>query len=255
VTRGADADRAPCADPFYRKPALRDAVAELMRAVLADLARGSGEPAINQSAFSLGWQRNGQETFVSRRPKTWLAPPSISQLGCLERYPAMATVRRVLSEDDELRGKIDTLAGPWFSMTCRGLEQLLYLEVLDPLVRKSAGYRWREDVYAELYCRLESALLAQSVHLVDYLPVLGLEMGLNSVALTDGLTLGRMTDLQLEHAIGRGAVPAEPIERFGAVRLSRLHQSALMLTHEHKVEYGHLAERPDRPPSWEPLAP
>jgi hypothetical protein len=240
--------------PIFRKPELRDAVAQLTVAILDDLTASGSSPALAPSPFQLGWRRNQQEIFVADRPVVWSAPVNISQADSLDRFPAMAEVRNIINEDPELSGRFDTTVGPWFNRTYVALDSLLFNELLDPLVRASGSYQFNEGILDDHYLRWESGMLADEVRMVHYLPLCGFEAEavLRRIDLPGGFVLAPMTDRQISGALGTGAVPIERTTHFTAVQIARQNQWALSITQTYPMEFGYGTTDPSRqPPTFE----
>jgi hypothetical protein len=235
------------------KPRLRGTLVDLLRSVLQDLRVEESAPRLVESRFPVGWVRQQQEVLVAGRPRVWVAPLSISQVGCLDRFPQMAEVRQVISEDVDLRCRVDTVVGPWFSMTDRRLDLLLFKELLDPLVVETGSYYFEEDRFDVHYSRLERGLLAIQVRIVDYVPVCGFDAALASVDLAGGFVLARMSDLQLNQAVYHGAVSIERTLSVAAIQVSRLTQWALGRTQAYPLHHGHNPMPDGPPPDWAAL--
>lgn len=235
------------------KPRWRRAVVDLVRAVLQELHAEESAPRVAESRYPAGWVRQQQEVLVAGHPRVWVAPLSISQVGSLDRFPQMAEVRRVISEDVDLQGRVDTVVGPWFSMTHRRLDLLLFQELLDPLVVNTGSYEFDQDRFDAHYSRLERGLLAVEVRIVDYLPVCGFAASLASVDLPGGFGLARMSDPRLNQAVYHGAVPIERTLSFAAIQVSRFSQWSLSGTHTHPLHHGHNPVPQGPPPDWAAL--
>ena len=233
--------------PIFSKPELRDTVAVLTGSVLEILANTASSPVIERSPFQKGWRRDQQEIFIADRPEIWTPPLNISQVGSLERFPAMGKVRGIIESDPQLRDRFDTSVGPWFSRTYVDLDVLLVRELITPLVLAAGSYVFDVTAFDQHYLRWEAGVLADQVRMIDYLPLNGFEAEarIDHVELPGGFVLAPMTDQQISAALGLGAVPVERTLSFTAVQIARQNQWALSLTEPHPVEFGY--DNPDDP--------
>ncbi|MGH3822312.1 MAG: hypothetical protein ACRDRA_05670 [Pseudonocardiaceae bacterium] len=241
-----------------RRRTIRAALAELMAAVLNDLAECDGTPKIGPMPDYRRWWRQGQQSFVARRPNAWHLPDRVPMVGWLDTFPEMLSVRNVINADPIVSARVDTAVGTEFCLQDRRLDWLLVEHLLEPMVVTVHAYRFEEAVFDTLYGRLEAGLLADEVHLVEFLPLNGFISCIEEVELSDGLVLRRMTDRQMSAAIGVLAVPAGFGGGPNSVDVSWLNQWALMTERSYPV-CSYKQGMPDHPiappfPSFEDAA-
>ncbi|WP_222947239.1 hypothetical protein [Micromonospora aurantiaca (nom. illeg.)] len=212
-----------------RRPHLHAAVAQLMAAVLGDLAAGDGVPVFATVPDFGEWHRHGQEPFVAIRRGAWQMPDRVADYRFLDTFAEMAAVRAVVAADEVLRARVDCVVGVEFALSHRQLGWTLVQHILEPLVAAVRGYRFDQDAFDAAYRRLEEGLLATRARLVEAVPLNAFTptAGIEAVTLPDGLVLQAMSDRQMSAAIGYHAVPINFAGGPNSVTVSRFHQWAL----------------------------
>lgn len=212
-----------------RRPQLRVAAAQLMAAVLGDLAADGGAPVFATVSDFGEWHRHGQESFVAIRRGAWQMPRRVADYRFLDTFTEMAAVRAVVVADEVLRERVDCLVGVEFALTLRQLGWTLVQHVLEPMVAAVRGYRFDQDAFDVAYSRLEEGLLATRARLVEVVPLNAFTptAGIEAVTLPDGLVLQGMSDRQVSAAIGYLAAPITFAGGPNSVTVSRFHQWAL----------------------------
>ncbi|MFB9235027.1 hypothetical protein ACFFWC_05680 [Plantactinospora siamensis] len=212
-----------------QRPQLRAAVAQLMAAVLGDLAAGDGAPVFATVPDFGEWHRHGQESFVAIRCGVWQMPGRVADYRFLDAFAEMAAVRAVVAADEVLRERVDCLVGVEFALTLRRLGWTLVQHVLGPMVAAVRSYRFDQDAFDPAYSRLDEGLLATRARLVEVIPLNAFTptAGIEAVTLPDGLVLQAMSDRQVSAAIGYLAVPIAFAGGPNSVTVSRFHQWAL----------------------------
>jgi hypothetical protein len=89
----------------------RDAVAELVRAVLARFALNEAAPRFGTRIDVRRWWRLGQEDFAGLQRDAWVMPKDLPILGWLDGFPEIAAVRQAYAADPVLRDRVDTMLG------------------------------------------------------------------------------------------------------------------------------------------------
>ncbi|WP_249412378.1 hypothetical protein [Micromonospora endophytica] len=192
-----------------RCPQLQAAVAQLMVAVLGDLAARDGVPVFATVPDFGEWHRHGQESFVALRRGAWQMPGWVSDYRFLDIFAEMTAVRAVVAADELLRERVDCGVGVEFAVTHRQLGWTLVQHILEPVVAAVRGYRFDQDAFDAAYSRLEEGVLATRARLVEAIPLNAFTptAGIEAVTLSDGLVLQAMSDRQMSAAIGYHAVP------------------------------------------------
>lgn len=212
-----------------RRPELHAAMAQLMAAVLSDLAARDGAPVFATVSDFGEWHRHGQESFVAIRRDVWKMSGRVSDYRFLDTFAEMGAVRAVVAADQVLRERVDCLVGVEFALSLRQLGWTLVKHVLEPMVAASRSYRFDQDAFDAEYSRLEDGLLATWARLVEVVPLNAFTptAGIEAVTLPDGLVLQAMSDRQVSAAIGYLAVPIAFAGGPNSVTVSRFHQWAL----------------------------
>ncbi|MFF0879822.1 hypothetical protein [Micromonospora aurantiaca (nom. illeg.)] len=154
-----------------RRPELHAAVAQLMAAVLGDLAAGDGVPVFATLPDFGEWHRHGQQSFVAIRRDVWQMPGRVTDTRFLDTFAEMEAVRAVVAADEVLRERVDCLVGVEFALTLRQLGWTLVKHVLEPMVAAVGGYRFDQEAFDAAYSRLEEGLLATRARLVEVVPL------------------------------------------------------------------------------------
>jgi hypothetical protein len=208
-------------------PPVRAAVASLVIAALSDLAERDGAPTIDKMPDLRNWWRYGQESFVALRPNAWHMPERVTVVNWLDTFAEMVAVRNVIDADPILSTRVDTMVGTEFSLQQRRLDWLLVECLLEPMVVTTRTYVFDEAVFELHYNRLEAGLLADTVRLVEFVPLNGFMATMAEIPLSDGMVLRPMTDRQMSRAIQVLAAPAEFSGGPNSVQVSRFHQWAV----------------------------
>jgi hypothetical protein len=208
-------------------PPVRAAVASLVVAVLSDLADRDRAPKIDKMPDLRSWWRYGQESFVALRPNAWHMPERVTLVNWLDTFAEMVAVRNVIDADPILSTRVDTMVGTEFSLQQRRLDWLLVECLLEPMIVTTRTYEFDEAVFDLRYNRLEAGLLADSVRLVELVPLNGFMASMAEIPLSDGVVLCPMTDRQMSRAIQVLAAPAEFGGGPNSVQVSRFHQWAV----------------------------
>lgn len=211
------------------RPQLHAAVAQLMTAVLGDLAADGGAPVFATVPDFGEWHRHGQESFVAIRRDVWQMPDRVADYRFLDTFAEMAAVSAVVAADEVLRERVDCVVGVEFALTYRQLGWTLVQQILEPMVAAVRGYRFDQDAFDVAYSRLEEGLLATRARLVEAVPLNAFTptAGIEAVTLQGGLVLQAMSDRQMSAAIGYHAVPVTFAGGPNSVTVSRFHQWAL----------------------------
>jgi hypothetical protein len=214
---------------------IRDAVAALLVAALSDLAECDDAPQVGAMPDLRNWWRYGQESFVSLRPNAWHMPERVTMVGWLNTFTEMVAVREAIDADPVLSTRLDTMVGTEFSLQQRELTWLLVQHLLEPMIATTRTYDFADAVFELHYERLEAGLRADTVRLVEFIPLNGFTSSMADIALPDGVVLRPMTDRQISRAIQALAVPAEFIGGPNGVQVSRFHQWAVMREQNYPV--------------------
>lgn len=213
-----------------QRPQLHAAAAQLMAAVLDDLAAGDGAPVFATVPDFGEWHRHGQESFVAIQRGAWQMPDRVAHYRFLDTFAEMTAVRAVVAADEVLRERVDCVVGVEFALTFRQLGWTLVKHILEPMVAALRAYRFDQDAFDVAYSRLEEGLLATRARLVEAVPLNAFTptSGVGTVTLVDGLMLQAMSDRQMSAAIGYQAVPVTFAGGPNSVTVSRFHQWALI---------------------------
>ncbi|MEO3771350.1 hypothetical protein ABGB10_13210 [Micromonospora sp. B9E7] len=117
-----------------RRPQLRAAAAQLMAAVLSNLAADDRAPVFATVPDFGEWHRHGQESFVAIRRGAWQMPGRVADYQFLDTFAEMTAVRAVVAADEVLRERVDCLVGVEFALTLRQLGWTLVQRILEPMV-------------------------------------------------------------------------------------------------------------------------
>jgi hypothetical protein len=101
----------------------------------------------------------------------------------------MVAVRNVIDADPILSTRIDTMVGTEFSPQQRRLNWLLVECLLEPMIVTTRTYEFDEAVFDLHYNRLEVGLLADTVRLVEFVPLNGFMAVMAEFSLPDGVVL------------------------------------------------------------------
>ena len=191
-------------------------------------------PAISEGLDLARWQRQGQERFGPARPIWWVSPRVGGAVLHYDQFPAMDQLRQAIRDDRDLDGWMDTLVGPAHSRQRRGLLWRTLDWFFNRLVVTTGAYRLDDTAFESVYAELEQAWLTRTVVVADYVPLIGFESSETALPLADGYYVRRMTDDELNAALGCGAVPVGNVCTPGGVEVSRFSQWAVV--HEAAVE-------------------
>jgi Apea-like HEPN len=223
----------------------REEAAELLvRAVLSKLSVDEEPPRIGRMPDNQHWWRYGQETFVGLRPQAWHMPPYVPIVGWLDSFPEMVDVRALYFADPVLGPRVDALLGTITSRAARNFDWLFIQQVIEPMVLITGSYEFVQDVFRKPYARFESGFGADTITMVEFLPLNGLEAALARMELPDGLVLQPMTDGQMDAAISALAVPRVSANNVNGAQVSRFDQWALTSARTVEVVAGTVAVVP-----------
>jgi hypothetical protein len=231
------------------RSSVRAAVASLVVAALSDLAERDGAPKIDKMPDLRNWWRYGQESFVALRPNAWHTPEQVTVVNWLDTFAEMVAVRNVIDADLILSTRVDTMVGTEFSLQQRRLDWLLVECLLEPMIVTTRTYEFDEAVFDLHYNRLESGLLADTVRLVEFVPLNCFRATMAEIPLPDGLVLCPMTDRQMSRTIQVLAAPAEFGGGPNSVQVSRFHQWAVTKEQSYPVRSykQEMLEQPQAP--------
>jgi hypothetical protein len=221
-----------------RFPDVRDAAAALMVAAMADLAANDSGPVFREYAGRSGWRRSSQETLVLDRQELWEYPPGLFGDRWWDGLPEMEGFRNALASHSELSSRVDELIGFPFGLRRRQLISMLTVELLTPLVEGPRTYTFDRARFDAAYARVEAGLLAETVRLVQAVPLLGFDMAFQpDVRVSDELVIRLMTEAELTAAVQAG-MPIQASTSTTGRTVSRLHQRALIKVSDHPVQVG-----------------
>ena len=221
-----------------RFPDVRDAAAALMAAALDKLASAGDGPVFAVFVGRDGWRRSGSESLVLARREAWQHPIGLAGDGWWHRLPQMETFSSALDAHPELSGRVDTMVGFPFSLANRPLPVLLAADLLTPLVEASRTYSFDHDVFDAAYARVEAGLLADTVRLVQAVPLLGFETAVYpEVRLGGDLVIRLMTEPELSAAVELGLPAQAPTTPLGRM-VPRTYQYALVKVTPYPVQVG-----------------
>jgi hypothetical protein len=221
-----------------RFPDVRDAVAALMVAAMADLAANDSGPVFREYAGRSGWRRSSQETLVLDRQELWEYPPGLFGDRWWDRLTEMEGFRNALASHPELSSRVDELIGFPFGLRRRQLISMLTVELLTPLVEGPRTYTFHRARFDAAYARVEAGLLAETVRLVQAVPLLGFDMAFQpDVRVPEELVIRLMTEAELTAAVQAG-MPIQASTSTTGRTVSRLHQRAVIKVSDHPVQVG-----------------
>ncbi|WP_409496001.1 hypothetical protein [Amycolatopsis sp. cmx-11-12] len=139
------------------------------------------------------------------------------------------------------------MVGTEFSLQQRRLDWLLVECLLEPMIVTTRTYAFEEAVFDLHYNRLEAGLLADTVRLIEFVPLNGLTATMAEIVLPDGVVLRPMTDRQMSRAIQVLAAPAEFGGGPNSVQVSRFHQWAVTKEKSYPVR-SYKQGMPEQPP-------
>ena len=226
---------------------VRDAVAALVAAALRDLAQHDAVPKVDQLTDMRNWWRYGQESFGTQRPKAWHMPDRVPLVGWLDTFPEMAAVRAAIATDPVLADRIDGMVGTEFSLRNRDFGWLLVQHLLEPIIVTTRTYEFDQDAFDKHFARLDVGLRAETLRLVEFVPLNGFTSSRGPITLPDGVVVREMSDPQMSRAIQVLAVPAEFSGGPNSVQVSRFHQWAMTRERSYPVHTGPLPEHPTAP--------
>jgi hypothetical protein len=225
---------------------LHQAAKDLVSTVLATLADTGGEPRFALQRDHRSWKRCQQEVFLVEERDLWSHPAELSSREWWYRFPEYEALRAVIQDHELLRNRVDTMVGFPSSLVARRLDVVVVQHLLTPVVEASRAYRFHRNAFEDAYAAMEAGLLAETVRLVEYVPLLGfgISSSLSGVALPDGLVIRQMSDVELSEAVRVMGIPIGQFTSTNSLTLSRLHQNALILERALPVHSGH-EQHPD----------
>ncbi|SDU62590.1 hypothetical protein [Prauserella endophytica] len=229
-------------------------MASVLVAALGDLAERDGAPKVDKMPDLRNWWRYGQESFVALRPTAWYMPERVTKVNWLDTFAEMVAVREAIDADPILGTRVDTMVGVEFSLQQRRLDWLLIEHLLEPMIVTTRTYEFDEAAFDLHYNRLEAGLLADTVRLVEFIPLNGFVSSMDEIALPGGVVLRPMTDRQMSRAIQVLAAPAEFSGGPNSVQVSRFHQWAVTREQSYPVtSYKQGMPEHPRPPAFPSL--
>jgi hypothetical protein len=226
---------------------IRDAAATLVAAALRDLAHHDDTPKVDQITDMRNWWRYDQESFGTQRPNAWHMPDHVHEVGWLDTFAEMATVRAAIAADSVLADRVDGMVGTEFSLRKRELGWLLVQHLLEPIIVATRTYAFDEAAFDLHFARLDAGLRADTIRLVEFVPFNGFVTTVGPVMLSDGVVMQEMSDPQMSRAIQVLAVPAEFGGGPNRAQVSRFHQWAITRERCYPVHTGPLPEHPTAP--------
>lgn len=125
------------------------------------------------------------------------------------------------------------------------------MHILTPLVEETRRYVFVQAAFDEVYARVEAGLLAQTVRLLQVVPLLGFETAFQApVSLVSGSAIRLMDDVELSAALQSGLpdqATSSPINR----SVPRTCQLALVKTSSYPIRVGEISGSVDTPASIE----
>lgn len=229
---------------------LHKAAHDLVATVLAELAAMGDEPRFVLQRDHRSWKRCQQEMFLVEERELWSQPAVLSSRDWWYRFPGYEALRGVIQNHELLRTRVDTLVGFPSSLVSRQLDVVVAQYLLTPVVEAARAYRLDLDAFEGAYAAVEAGLFAETVRLVEYVPLLGFDMShsLAGVGLPDGLRIRPMSDVELSEAVRVMGIPIGQFTSTNSLILSRLHQNALVLERDLPVHSGY-QQHPD---AWAP---
>ncbi|PWI06397.1 hypothetical protein DIZ27_33415 [Streptomyces sp. NWU339] len=219
---------------------LHCAAANLVTAVLDALAEKGGGPRFVLQRDYRSWKGSQQEVFLGHEHELWQHPVEFSSSDWWCSLPEYQALRAVVDDHEVLCTRLDTLVGFPSSLVRRQLDTVVVQYLLTPVVEATRAYRFDRDAFEAAYAAVEAGLLTETVRLVEYVPLLGLDMSpsLAGASLPDGLTIRPMSDVELSEAVRVMGIPIGQFTSTNSFILSRLHQNALVLERDFPVHSG-----------------
>lgn len=225
--------------PAAHQP-LRCAAANLVTAILAGLAEKGADPRFVLQRDYRSWKRSQQEVFLGHEHELWQHPVEFSSTDWWCSLPEYRALRAVIADHEVLHTRLDTLVGFPSSLVRRQLNTVVIQYLLTPVVEATRAYRFDRDAFEAAYASFETGLLAGTVRLVEYVPLLGFNMSpaLAGTSLPGGLTIRPMSDVELSEAVRVMGIPIGQFTSTNSFNLSRFHQNALVLERSFPVHTG-----------------
>ncbi|MFF0062104.1 hypothetical protein ACFYRC_11195 [Streptomyces sp. NPDC005279] len=231
--------------PAVHEP-LHRAAEDVVTTVLAALAGTGATPRFLLQRDYRSWKRCQQEVFLVDERELWQHPAEFSSRDWWYHFPEYRALRKVIQDHEVFRNRVDTLVGFPSTLLRRSLDAVVAQYLLTPVVETTRAYSFDRDTFEAAYAAVEAGLLAATVRLVEYVPLLGFDMSqsLADASLPDGLAIRPMSDAELSESVRVMGIPIGQITSTNSLMLSRFHQNALVFERDFPVHSGH-AQHPD----------
>ena len=214
---------------------LSDVVQQALE-VLATMQPGG--PQFRELPDQAEWTRHHQETMLQRTRHIWDHPAEVASRSWWRELAAYPSFQAALDAHPEVRDRLDALVGFPFSLRGRDLRTILILQMLSPQVEAARDYDFDQNVFDACYRWLEAGILQQHVHMIEFVPLLGLASAYEPVQMPDGMTVRMMTDLELSMGIQTLGVPVSDRSGTTSLTVARENQLAFVRERTFPVQYG-----------------
>jgi len=224
---------------------IRNAMEALVQAALDSLREIEISPQFGRLPDNQRWWRDGQESFIGRRPEGWLMSDTVTHYRWLERMPQMAAVRYAFAADPVLGPRVEgTLGTEWFRQP-KQLGWTLVEHVIEPMVLATRTYDFDQAIFDDVLGRFIVEFGAAELRMVEFVPLNGFDSSESSLELPGGVVVQQMTDPQVSSSIDYLAVPRMYSGAPNRAHVSRFDQWAVTVSEAHQVMAGYIG--PDNP--------